>query len=747
MPQYVEVQGNIIEFPDGMPPAEIESAIKANLMSIKPAASVQAGKEINSIPRQIGLTARYGLEGLANAAQMLTEPIRNALQRETRGLMDLGDRVNAKQGIAPAGVTPPQMQPLGQAVSGMLDQAGLPSPQGANERIVGDAARLMAGAGGMGGLAGAASAAPGLAGQAGRFLSANMGQQLGAAAGAGLAGGASREAGGSPLMQAGASLLGGVAGGAGVRGAESLAQGAANLGRRLIPGQQQLVQQRLDQRINIVLQEQGIDPATITPAMRAALREQVGQAMRTSDDLNPEAVARLADYTRLNMTPTRARLTLDPFDVTQEANASKLAAATGSRDARLPQIAQENNQRLIGLMDEMGGARPVDTFGQGSAVRGAIQAQDDALSANVNRLYERAREMAGGDIPIDRKPFVDNIFSELARSGKLSFAPENIMGRINQISGGVVRANGQDFDVPFTPQTIDELKTMVATAQRATNDGNVSAALSAIRRALDATPVNPVKNTFGGNQVVTGSGADFLRTRDAQPAAFMDALNQARSAAAQRFNWRETAGPIDAAIGGAIPDTFIKNSIISKAAGYEGVAQAAATINANPAAREAVRTSIVQHLKDASIGKGGTSQTGNFSGRGMEAALKDIGDRKLALFFEPAEVETLKAMARTGSFEVFQPRGSAVNNSNTAAGAAAILSGIADRVRPIANKIPLGETLVSSPLDNLAVWAMQRPAGNIPGGLLMPQQRQPMGQGLLLPGAAYGGLLAPTLSE
>jgi hypothetical protein len=736
MPQYVEVQGNIIEFPDGMPPAEIESAIKANLMSIKPAASVQAGKEINSIPRQIGLTARYGLEGLANAAQMLTEPIRNALQRETRGLMELGDRVNAKQGIAPAGVTPPQMQPLGQAVSGMLDQAGLPSPQGANERIVGDAARLMAGAGGMGGLAGAASAAPGLAGQAGRFLSANMGQQLGAAAGAGLAGGASREAGGSPLMQAGASLLGGVAGGAGVRGAESLAQGAANLGRRLIPGQQQLVQQRLDQRINIVLQEQGIDPATITPAMRTALREQVGQAMRTSDDLNPEAVARLADYVRLNMTPTRARLTLDPFDVTQEANASKLAAATGSRDARLPQIAQENNQRLIGLMDEMGGARPMDPYGQGNAVAGTILARDEALNRGVGALYQQARDSQGRGLPLDGRAFTVRASQMLDENLLGGALPSSVEQHLNRIARG---------EVPFTVDYAEQLKTAIGNLQRASNDGQTRMALSMVRQALDDTPLMPSPQMNPGNlPAVAGTVPPSAQTTGQQA---IDAFNQARQAARNRFAWRESSPVIQRALDGANADTFIQQNIISRAAGFDDVATAAQTINTNPAAREAVRTAIVQHLKDAAIGKGGTSQTGNFSGRGMTAALRDIGDRKLGLFFAPEEVETLKAMARTGSFEVFQPRGSAVNNSNTAAGAAAILSGIADRVRPIANKIPLGETLVSSPLDNLAVWAMQRPAGNIPSGLLMPQQRQPVGQGLLLPGAAYGGLLAPALSE
>lgn len=700
---------------------EAATALATEISRMRPAA-VSAGQEINSIPRQLGLTARYGLEGLANTAQLVTEPIRAVT-----------DRMFGQVG---------KTVPLGVMATRAADSLGLPAPQGANERVIGDATRLVAGAGAMGGAGRLAGAAPGMVGEAGRFLSANMPQQLGAAAGAGLAGGASREAGGGPVMQAGASLLGGVAGGLGVQGAQNLARGATNLANRVLPGQQQLTQQRIDQRINITLQNQGIDPATITPAMRNSLREQVGKAMRTGEDLNPEAIARLADYTRLGMTPTRARLTLDPYDVTQEANASKLAAATGARDARLPQIAQDNNRRLVGLIDDMGGRQPVDAYGQGGAAIRAIQAQDDRLNTNVNDLYARAREMAGGDIPIDRKPFVDNIFAELARSGKLSFAPENIMGRINQISGGVVRANGQDFEVPFTAQTIDELKTMVATAQRATNDGNVSASLSAIRRALDATPISPVKNTFGGNQVVTGAGGDFLRNQDAMPDQFMDALNQARAAAAGRFNWRETAGPIDRAVSGAIPDTFIRQNIISKAAGFDGVAQAARTINSDPSAREAVRTSIVQHLKDSAIGKGGTSQTGNFSGRGMEAALKDIGDRKLGLFFEPAEIETLKAMARTGSFEVFQPRGSAVNNSNSAAGIAAIVSSLADRVRPVANKIPFGEMAISGPLDNLAVWTMQRPAQNISGGLLAPTQRPPRLQGLLLPGAAYGGLLA-----
>ena len=592
---------------------DVESAtILANEIRKMRPASVDAGQSINSIPRQIGLTARYGIEGLANNAQLLTEPIRYVT-----------DRLTGSTG---------KTKPAGVLASEFADYIGLPKPQNADERVVGDATRLMAGAGALGGAAQAASPLPGAAGRIGSFLSANMGQQIAAAAGAGLAGGATREAGGSPMMQAGAALLGGVGAGMGVNAAADLAKKATTGVRNIMPGQQQLLQQRIDQRINITLQQQGIDPATITPAMRSALREQVGQAMNTGGELNPQAVARLADYTRLNMTPTRARLTLDPYDVTQEANASKLAAATGARDARLPQIAQENNQRLLGLIDEMGGARPLDPFGNGTAVAGAIRAQDEALQRGVTSLYQQARDTSGRSAPLDGAAFTRQA-SRALDEGLLGGAlPASVEQHLNRIARG---------EVPFTVDYAEQLKTAIGNLQRGASDGQTRMALGVVRRALDDTPLMPAPTVNPGNLPIAPGAVPPSPAVMGQQS--IDAFNQARQAARQRFQWQESSPAIGRALDGANADTFIQQNILSKAAGFEGVARVAETINANPAAREAVRTSIVQSLKDSAIGKGGTSQTGNFSGRGMEAALKDIGDRKLGLFFDPAEIETFPA--------------------------------------------------------------------------------------------------------
>jgi hypothetical protein len=709
------------------------TALATEIRRMKPS-SVQAGEAVNSIPRQIGLAARYGVEGIANTAQIATEPLRY-----------LTDRLTGQTG---------KTLPLGALASRGLDALGLPSPQTADERTVGDATRLLAGGGGLAAAAGAplqvgravlssgARELPGMAGRAAELLSSSLPQQFGSAIGAGLAGGASREAGGSPLMQGGAALVGGVAAG--------MVPGAAgygiNAGKNFVnsfrPGQQQVIQQRIDQTINVTLQSQGIDPATITPAMRSALREQVQRAMNTGGDLNPQALSRLADYTRLGMTTTRARLTLDPFDVTQEQNASRLAAATGARDARLPQIAQENNARLLSTIDDMGGARPADPYGQGNAVAGAIRAQDEALNTTVSGLYRQARDTSGRAADLDRAAFANRVNSLLDEAMVGGALPADVQNKINWIASNA-KPQGMhgSIPMPFNVDIAEQLKTQIAKLQRNTSDGSARHALGLVRQALDDTPLMPAQQVNPGNlPAVPGTVPPSPAVLGQQS---IDAFNQARQAARQRFQWQESSPVIRRALEGANADTFIQQNIISRAAGFDDVAQAARTINANPQAREAVRTAIVQHLKDSVIGKGGTTETGNVSGRGLTAALKDIGDRKLGLFFEPGEVETLKAMARTGSFEVFQPRGSAVNNSNTAAGVGGLLQGLSKYVKPVANKLPFGEVAISKPLDNLTVSVLQRQAQDLTGGLLMPRQRPPFAQGLLLPAAAYsGGLLA-----
>ena len=693
------------------------TALAAEIRRQRPAAA-EAGQAINSIPRQIGLTARYGIEGLANSAQLITEPIRA-----------ITDRLTGSTG---------KTLPLGALATQGLDALGVPKPETANERVIGDASRLVAGTGGLGaaakGVAGLRQA-PQLVRDAAEFLSSNMGAQTTGAAGAGLAQGASREAGGSPAMQTGAALLGTVAGGLGASGVNAAAEAVSSSGKRLLS---RLTPQQMDQRISAVLQRADVDYSALPNAVRTSLRGDLENALRAGQELDPRAVARLADLRSVGATPTRGMVTLDPVQITREQNLAKIGANSADGTLQgLPRVQNSNNAAFINTLDNAGAVNG-NAFNAGASTIGGISGRDASLREGVNQLYEAARNMPGGTIPLDRKTMVDNIYGALARDNKMAFLPENVDNYLRQFSAGVVRAGGQDHAVPFDANALDNLLTTIATAQRGATDGNVRAALSSVRNAINQTPITPVKNTFGGNQMVTEQGAQFLRGQDAQAGEFMGALNDARRAAAQRFGWQESAAPIEAALNGAQPDKFVQRFIINGSLhDAEAIAQNAPV--------EPIKNAILAHLKDKALSDA-TSEVGKFSQAGFNKALKALDERKLALFFSPEEIGQLQALGRASSYAQVQPAGSAVNNSSSGA---LLLGKGYDALMGLANKVPGLGPLVVPPIRNIEIALRNQQAQNVGPALLAAQQaaqQRSLPQNLLLPALVLSGGLSPAAS-
>lgn len=717
---------------------EVEAAfMRADQAGDTAAASVLAGEverlraaaKPRTLADQIGLTARAGIKGVAALPAIAVDAM-TAVPNFAMGAYDalraprMSELVTGKQ----RGYRIPT---TAVAIDGLLDRIGLPKPRDGAERIASTGAEMMSGAGAAAKIAQMGARAVGEAAPVAREvlsrLAADPTQQIVAAGAGGVAGQQAKEAGAGALGQF-VSAAGGTVLGAGALG---LGRAAVDGVKQLLPRSQQIQLNRVDQTINVSLQANGIDPATITPAMRSSLREQVAQAMRLGQ-LDENAVARLADYTRLGTTPTRGRLTLDPFDITQEQNASKLAAAMGQRDAQLPSIANENNTRMLSTVD---GFNPLaDRFLTGQRAMAPIQATDRALESGKTAAYQAAERMAGGEIPLQRGG-LNGVYGKLNAERKLRFVPQEVMGTIDDILN--------DTRAPFTVNQLDELKTTIATAMRGTQDGNVRRALGIVREHLDGMPMTPEKTTFGGNQVVTSQGANFLRSQDAQAGELKAALDTARGL---NFNWRtwqRSAPGIEAAVNDANPETFVKNFIRNQNADARDVERAARVINTSPDARNAVRSELVQALKDAAIGKGNGSQSGNFSGRAWASALDGINVRKLGLFFEPEEIETLRALGRVGTYEVFQPRGSAVNNSNTAAGVAGLLQGVLKYAKPRADKLPFGAEIITNPLQNITLSVMQRGATNVPQSLVLkPQNPRSLLDPLVFPATLGGGLLA-----
>jgi len=687
------------------PPKEEKTAPKIDPKMVKwdEPTSVSAGKAINrglsDIPRQIGLTARYGIEGLANTAQIVTEPIAN--------LMRMG-------GIP--------TKSTGQAASSLADFIGLPSPQDANERVIGDATRLVAGGGAMAGGSRLASVLPGVTGKVSGLLAANPLQQLSAAGGAGLAGGASREGGGGEGTQAVASILGGVAGGM----TPSAIGGTVNAVKRAFTPN--MTPQQIDIQLSTVMGTSNY--ADLPDYAKNVLRKELRSSLQAGRELDPEAVRRLADFASVRgTTPTRGMVTQDPVQITREMNLSKMGANSADGELQgLARIQNDNNRALIGNINDAGANRG-DLFASGVRAIGSITGRDNALGQAVTNLYTNARNMPGGNTQLERTGVVNGIYDALAKQNKMAYLPDDIANTLNSISQGQITRNGQTFKVPFDANALDNLMTDIATAQRGTQDGNVKAALKIARDAIDKAGITPVKQTFDGGQIVTKELGDALVQIDSQAPAFMQALNDARGAARGRFAWQESSKPVEAALSGMEPDKFVQKFVIGGS-----VADAQALAKEAPKAQ--IKEAILAHLKEKAL-NGAADEVGKFSQSAFNKALMNIGDRKLNVFFSPEEIAQIKAMGRVASYMQNQPVGSAVNNSNS--GALLLGRGI-----DALNKIPIIGPMAGPALQNINVSLQQRAAQNIAPGLLAQNPRQASRIApLLLPGFAAGGLLAP----
>jgi hypothetical protein len=703
--------GTIIQnVPDGTTKADLVAKLQGNGMAVPsewlqaaPASQPvkEAGQSLNrglsDIPRQIGLTARYALEGPAQAAQIFTEPV--------AGLMRA------------AGI---KTKPLGEIASGFADTVGLPKPETSQERVVGDATRLLAGTGGMLGASRAVAQLPGMVGTVGAGMAANPTAQLTSAVGAGTMGGLSREGGGNEMQQAGAALIGGVAGGL-VPGA---ANAAVNAGKRVF---NRITPQQMDLQISSVLERAGMDYSQVPERARQSLRTQMQDALRAGQELDPAAVRRLAEFQTIGATPTRGMVTQDPVRITQEMNLAKMGANSSDGGLQgLARVQNQNNARLIDVMNESGANRG-DPFRAGQEAIGAIQGRDAAMANRVTGLYQQARDTSGRAADLDRVAFSTRV-SELLDDAMVGGAlPKDVESMVNWIANNA-KPQGMhgSIPMPFNVDIAEQLKTRIATLQRNTSDGSARHALGLVRQALDETPLMSAPTVNPGNlPSVPGTVPPSPMQLGHES---INAFNEARNAARQRFGWQESARPIEAALNGAQPDKFVENFVIRGS-----VADASAV--ARNAPTEEVKTAILAHLKDKALG-GAADEVGKFSQSAYNKALNQIGDRKLSLFFTPEELGQLRTVGRVASYMQNQPVGSAVNNSNS--GALLLGKGL-----DVLNSIPVIGPLAGPALQNINISLQQRAAQNVAPGLLAVQPKEPLMRGLLNPAIGFtGGLLA-----
>lgn len=617
-------------------------------------AAVKAGSAMRDVLRSPGLTARYGMEGLGQVADIGAEPI--------RALLNIG---------SPAGA-PRFRSSVGQMASSAADAFGLPAPRDANERVIGDATRMVAGAGGLAGGLGrlAAGAAPGLAQTTMNALAANPGAQLSGAAGAGLAGGSVREAGGGPVEQFAASMVGGVAGGM----LPSAAGAAANKARTsLTPKTVELA--RADQQISLVLERSGIDWTQVPERIKQGMRQEVAQALNTGQPLNPDAVRRLLVFRRADVTPTVGQLTQDPGMITREKNLAKTGANSTSPSLQtLPGLENRNVSSLLRQLDDAGAAGAPSASGAGQAGIDSLQGLVSRSQANINSLYQQARDTSGRSLPLEGGTFSKRANELLDEANVGSFLPPDLVKKMNAIAQG---------EYPLTVDVAEQLKTSAGNIGRNSADGNVRKAVSLFRQALDEAPLQgQAKVNPGGLPAVNGT----VPTSTAAGQESVAAFNAARRANREWMARVERNPALSAVVDGVEPDQFVQRYVIGNGATAADVR--ALRDELDPQALAQMRRFLVRHLKDKATG--GDEDIVKFGGKTYRDALRAL-ENKLPAFFSREEIQQMRDIGDAAKYMQAQPAGSAVNNSNS--GALVLGRGL-DMLEAGAQKLPVvGSTI------------------------------------------------------
>lgn len=716
--------------PDGATEQQAFQMLQSQLIAAKPAPPAKGfGEQLNDavhdLPRQVGLTARYGIEGVGDTLDFLASPIRAGLNavlpNKQRNVADVVAGAPARPAIE------------GRSGKVLADLMHLPEPATANERVVGDAARMLAGAAVPIGAAGrVAQGSAGVTKAVAQQLAANPLQQLASAGAAGAAGGYTRETGGDATSQTLASLAAGVAAPAAMAGAQR-----AGAGLRQMMNQPEPTGTQIEIQINRAMQDSGIDFGKLAPSVQQGIRADVAQALKTSDNLDTDALRRLVDYRVTGATPTVGKLTRDPATYTQEENLMRIGANSKDKAAQqLGSIRNANNNRLIQLMNETGAGRSDDAIAGAEKIIGALKQRGARANQIIGDLYDKARDSGGRSAPLDAYTFTQRAGDLLHDANVESFLTPDIRNKLNGFASG---------QIPLNVEIAEQFKTGIGRLQRNSTDGNVRHALGLVRQALDEAPLlgatpSPVN---GGNQLMA-AGSQLAESQGASMGQeAIDAFNQARR---MNRSWRqivERTPALQAVEDGVEPDKFVRQFVVGTGdkASVASLAQLRSSIKGSPEAMAAVKSQIAATLKKAAL-NGASDEVGSFSQSGFNKALDAIGERKLRMFFTPDEVDRLKAIGRVASYEQKDPVGSAVNRSNSAAG----IYGILDRIisSPVLVKIPFARMAIQEPAENIVIGMKAKDALSAPKALPVGQRmREPLqleGSGLMLsPALLMGG--------
>lgn len=260
----------------------------------------------------------------------------------------------------------------------------------------------------------------------------------------------------------------------------------------------------------------------------------------------------------------------------------------------------------------------------------SVKAIKEANKTKTQEAYKALEEAAGGKFPIDGKKFANNAIEKLTSEDRLDYLPSTIKNKLDAYSSGSKEMNFNLFE-----NLRSDLAAEMRKADRA-GDGNMKNVLSVVRDQLENLP---------------------MQEGDARLKGLAD---NARKTAKADFDL-EKSNPLYSKVLNEAADSkdFIQNFVIrSKNADF---VKSIDLLKSDPVALEHLRSGTMDYIIRES-----TDASGNFSNARFQKAIENLNvNKKLeALFGENSK--QLQDLAEVAKIVEARPKGSFVNESNTA---------------------------------------------------------------------------------
>lgn len=397
----------------------------------------------------------------------------------------------------------------------------------------------------------------------------------------------------------------------------------------------------LSQRVANDLASRGVDFGKLSEQTQQSLLADARKALMARNvDLNPDALARKADFEALGIKPTAGQLTRDPMQYQFEMNTRGI---TGAGEGLSNRFAEQNTGLISALNNSRAaaGGQGLDRFQAGDEALNALRGIDAERRAGVDALYSAAREQAGIHTPLNPATFSNSVNDALDQAMLGDALPAGVRSAMNQIAEG---------KLPFTIQKAEQV--------RAAINGQMSAIPSRENAALRIVN-NALQDAIDREGSAVGQQAG-------------EAFKAARAAAADRFSKIDGSPAMKAAIDGAAPDDFVKRYVVSGKAG-DLMALRADLGGKHPSMWNEMKGQVLDWLTEKAL-NGAADEYGKFSQSAYNKALNQIGNAKMKILFTPDEIAHLQRVGRVSAAIQVQPPGAAVNNSGTSQAVANFVS-------------------------------------------------------------------------